>query len=143
MINLKNYIEESLDQNIITEFKDDKILVWIDDIRDPNEPKWKNWIKRNSPIPDPDDIHWVKSYNEFVNWVEKFGRPNCICFDHDLGDIGDHQEKTGYDCAKYMVEWCMDNVVKFPEYAIQSDNTPGRENISKYIENFKKHFRYK
>lgn len=124
----------------INEYKDDKILVWIDDIRDPQDKKWQDWIKSNCPLKDPDDIYWVKSYKEFCDWVDKYGRPTCISFDHDLGMKGDN-EKTGYDCAKYMVDWCMDNRVKFPLYSSQSDNGPGRKNIQSYIENFKKHFK--
>lgn len=48
--------------------------------------------------------------------------PDGICFDHDLGE-----EKTGYDCAKWLVDYCMDNNLKLPLYAIQSANPVGKE----------------
>lgn len=118
-----------------------KSLIWIDDIRDPNKHIWKNWINRQF-TPSYNHIIWLKSYDDCVAWIKKNGLPNAICFDHDLGDVDKgHQEKTGYDCAKYIVDYCMDNNEPFPPYAIQSDNGPGRQNIESYIENFKKHWR--
>lgn len=52
--------------------------------------------------------------------------------------IESYNEKTGYDCCKYLVDFCMDNHCDFPQYAIQSDNGPGSDNIDKYIKNFRK-----
>ena len=45
------------------------------------------------------EITQVYDYNEFVDWIEKNGIPDWIFFDHDLGE-----EKTGMDCAKWLVE---------------------------------------
>ncbi len=77
--------------------------------------------------------------------------PDLISFDHDLGDYqalhsagyieGDlpENEKTGYHCIKYLIDYCMDNNLKLPECIVHSANTVGKENIEKYIENYKKH----
>lgn len=116
------------------------VLVWIDDIRDPYEPIWQNWIKKNFGT-NNFDITWIKSYKEFVKFVDKNGLPSNVSFDHDLGDIEDpNNEKTGYDCAKYIVDYCMDNDRDIPNYRIQSDNGPGRENIDKYLQNYHKFY---
>lgn len=48
-------------------------------------------------------------------------------------------EKTGYDCAKWLVEHCMDNGLKYPAYEVHSMNPVGAERIRSYIENAKKH----
>ena len=118
----------------------DGVLVWIDDIRDPQESTWQNWIKKNFGTNDF-DITWIKSYKEFVDFVDKNGLPSNVSFDHDLGDIEDpNNEKTGYDCAKYIVDYCMDNDRDIPNYRIQSDNGPGRENIDKYLQNYHKFY---
>jgi len=77
---------------------------------------------------NPPDSSWdvVRSYAAFVEYVEKNGVPDVISFDHDLGaehykeysrienarlegrieSIQYHsfEEKTGYDCAKWLVE---------------------------------------
>ena len=116
------------------------VLISIDDIRDPQEPTWQNWIKKNFGT-NYFDITWVKSYKEFVDFVDKNGLPSNVSFDHDLGNVEDpDNEKTGYDCAKYIVDYCMNNDRDIPNYRIQSDNGPGRENIDKYLQNYHKFY---
>ena len=118
----------------------DGVLIWIDDIRDPQESIWQNWIKKNFGTNDF-DITWIKSYKEFVDFVNKNGLPSNVSFDHDLGDVEDpDNEKTGYDCAKYIVDYCMDHNRDIPNYRIQSDNGPGAENIDKYLQNYHKFY---
>lgn len=114
-----------------------KVLMWIDDLRDPST---QDWIERFSPIGTLCKVVWLKSYDEVVDYINTKGLPTAVCFDHDLGDIDNpDDEKTGYDCAKFIADYCMDHHKKYPLYNIQSDNGPGRENIHKFIQNFKKH----
>ena len=47
-------------------------------------------------------------------------------------------EKTGYDCTKWLVNFCMDNNLKLPDYYSHSMNTVGRRNILGYLDNFVK-----
>ncbi len=47
-------------------------------------------------------------------------------------------EKTGYDCAKWLVNFCMDNNLELPEYYAHSMNTVGRRNILGYLDNYVK-----
>ena len=106
-----------------------KKLLWLDDYRNPFENDWIVF----SPIDKPFDVIWIKSYSEFVNWIQQNGLPDGICFDHDLGE-----EKTGYDCAKWLVEYCLDNKQRPPKYNIQSANPVGKENISGLFKSFLK-----
>lgn len=106
-----------------------KKLLWLDDIRNPLEGDWLTY----SPI-SHDEVIWVKSYNEFVFWIKTNGLPDAICFDHDLGM--DVEEKTGHDCAKWLVNYCMDNNKKLPLYNIQSANPVGKDNIDGLLKNF-------
>lgn len=129
-----------------------KKLLWLDDCRDPNTDDWLVF----SPIGRTVDVHWVKSYAEFVNWITQNGLPEGICFDHDLGKEFEinllkkgaskklarqlkQEEKTGYDAAKWLVDYCMQHSLNLPLYNIQSANPVGKENISSYLENFKRH----
>lgn len=86
----------------------------------------------------------VRSFNEFIDVVNKRGLPKLVSFDNDLGDVNIKKfsnfdfEKTGYDCTKWLCDYCLDNNLKFPEYYIHSMNPTGRENIRTYIENYKK-----
>jgi len=91
-----------------------------------------------SYAPEFDDkrgaVHWVKSYKEFVEWIQDHGLPTKICFDNDLGP----NQKEGKDCAKWLIEYCLDNELPLPEYRVQSANTPAREYISGLLASFNK-----
>jgi len=82
--------------------------------------------------------------------------PDGICFDHDLGEdvardkvsngmskrqvrIQKRETKSGYDCAKWLVEYCMDRDLDIPEIGIQSANPVGADNIRGLLLNYKKH----
>ena len=125
-------------------------LLWLDDIRDPLEDNWLVF----SPI-TPTEVVWVKSYQAFVDWIIENGLPEAICFDHDLGmevalaarakgvskrksRLLKQEEKTGYDCAKWLVEYCMKKGVKHPPYMVHSMNPVGKLNIESYIESYNK-----
>jgi hypothetical protein len=107
-----------------------KTLLWLDDIRNPFENSWLVF----SPIEQPFDVIWVKSYNEFTKWIKKNGLPTAICFDHDLGNTA-----TGYDAALFLTYYCQASREKLPLYNIQSANPVGKENIRSLLENYKKH----
>lgn len=86
----------------------------------------------------------VKNYDEFVKYIGENGVPDVISFDHDLADahyiskfnqIGSYNdelfdERTGYHCAKWFINWCMDRDIIFDtEILIHSMNPTGSENI--------------
>ena len=99
--------------------------IWLDDFRAPM-------------IPQTETIAWVKNYDEFVGQVKAFGKhiSECIVhFDHDLGE-----DKSGYDCAKWLVDWCIENDYAVPDYDIQSSNPVGRQNIESVFESYWKVF---
>ena len=104
-----------------------KILLWLDDIRDPNDSKW-----REKYLLDEYEIVWVKNHQELVSYIKENGLPYTIGFDHDLGD----DYETGYDSAKWLVEYVMDNNLNLPQWFIQSDNPVGRKNINSYLINY-------
>lgn len=102
-------------------------LLWLDDSRDPMT---RNWLVF-SPIP-PSEVIWVKNYDQFVDWISINGLPDAICFDHDIGS-----DKSGYDCAKWLVDYCMDNDLDLPLWNIQSANPVGKDNINSLLIRFK------
>ena len=104
-------------------------LLWLDDIRDPNT---GDWLEKYSPIGTYDiDVVWVKSYKEFVVHIAAYGLPDAICFDHDLGE-----GKSGYDAAKWVVNFCLDFQVPPPLYNVQSSNPRGKEDIIAIMNNY-------
>jgi len=128
-----------------------RTLLWLDDIRNPFI---GDWLLQYSPDyyymeTSEQQVVWVKTYKEFCKWITENGLPEVICFDHDLADrYYDNQtqtehtiwhEKTGYDCAKWLVDFCMDNNVELPKWRIQSANEVGKENIDKLFKNYLKY----
>ena len=99
----------------------------------------------------------VKNYQEFVEWISKNGIPTMISFDHDLADehydIGcacgwsndfpeEFTEKTGLDCAKWLVNFCIENninKVDFPDFHVHSMNPIGSERIRNYLHDYLTH----
>ena len=54
-------------------------------------------------------------------------------------DYDNIKEKTGLDCAKFLVEYCADENQPLPEYLVHSANPVGKKNIESFLENAKKH----
>ena len=99
----------------------------------------------------------VRSYDEFVKFIESKWEqgefPAVVSFDHDLGD--DHygipvteetyeavftglEEKTGLDCVKWLINFCLEKGRKLPDFMVHSMNTVGAKNIYTLLENFRK-----
>ena len=119
--------------------------IYLDDVRTPTQGVGED----NQP--------WVvvRSYDEFVEKVNEIGLENIqmVSLDHDLGDTAMTEwknnvyhnyelnydnitEKTGYDCAKWLVEQWMDGkpVVTVMTH---SANAIGSANIMGYINNYR------
>jgi len=129
-----------------------KKLLWLDDVRNPFV---YDWLMRYAPQwdEDRDNVVWVKNYTDFCKWITENGLPDTIAFDHDLSDFQSMKtgfpdimedietpltELTGMDCAKWLVDYCMDNELPLPKWEIQSANPVGRDNINGLLTNFNK-----
>ena len=111
-----------------------KILIWLDDLRNPNDPHWKAWLDSWSPIGRTGvDIVWLKSFKELKLYLLCHSLPDAICFDHDLGE-----GPSGYDAAKYIIDRCIDDDLPLPLFWSQSSNPAGKENIIRLLTNFGK-----
>ena len=126
-----------------------KYNLFLDDIRIPYD------VFKLTILPiyeNNDDWVIVKSFNEFVDTLIEKGIPDVISFDHDLSYDAylpinqtneilyeNLEEKTGYDAAKWLVDYCVENDKDIPMYYVHSANPVGAENIKNYLENAKKH----
>jgi hypothetical protein len=114
--------------------------IYLDDVRTPVDVE--NWVL-------------VRSYEEFVDKVSQIGLENIelISLDHDLGDTAmaewhknvyhnytldynNIKEKTGYDCAKWLVDQWMEGQPVVDVYT-HSANAIGSANIMGYINNYR------
>lgn len=102
--------------------------IFLDDERFPSQVSWVE-------LPSAD---WIvlRSYQEFVNYITINGVPKIISFDNDLGYSTSMAEKTGYDCAKWLVDYCLDKNENLPEYYVHSMNPVARDYIKCLLRNF-------
>ncbi|MDH6252549.1 hypothetical protein M2347_002276 [Chryseobacterium sp. H1D6B] len=118
-----------------------KRLLFLDDVRYPLEAY--HYTKEDIFLRK--DWHIVRNYEQFINRIKDNGLPEMISFDHDLGDEHylnsdslEYTEKTGYDCAKWLIEYCMDHYLDLPKFYSHSMNPVGKERIIGILVNFKK-----
>lgn len=86
---------------------------------------------------DPNKWTIARDYFEFVEIVNKhFDQIELVSFDHDLACYRDGEEFTGKTAVDYLINYCLDNGKKFPNWYVHTDNTNGRENIISVILNY-------
>ena len=120
--------------------KKEKIWLYLDDVRTPTDDRWQV----------------VRNYNQFVSHVRLNGLENyeVISLDHDLGEEAMNEfynnalpnfklnydnilnEKTGYDCAKWLVAESMTTKIPLPQIYVHSANPIGSANIMGYVNNY-------
>jgi hypothetical protein len=128
-----------------------KYSLFLDDMRNPEDVKWIEL-----PL-----INWVvvRNYDQFVETITRYGLPLRVSFDHDLADehyreytaahdkkmitcgtirYDQFAEKTGYDCAKWMAQYCVDNNLPIPSYYLHTMNGIGAKNIFSILESARK-----
>ena len=119
--------------------------LFLDDLRSPKEV----YGYTNVPLYLANDWVIVRTYDEFVQAIEKMGVPYLVSYDHDLGtehyrhqsDIPYDQfvDKTGFHCAKWLIDYCIDNKMKIPTNVfIHSMNLTGAQNIKSLFDTYKK-----
>lgn len=124
-----------------------KTALYLDDVRTPTEniPGYKPW-------------NVVRNYDEFEKWIVENGVPDLVSFDHDLAEehmndyykqlldngfqhpnYGQYKEKSGLDCARFLVEYCQKMNTPLKQCAVHSHNPVGATNIQSFINGFHKH----
>lgn len=113
--------------------------LFLDDERMPND---VTWVLIGDVGSWGADWQIVRSLIEGQDWVRKNGFPDVISFDHDLGPdhyAGNFDDgKTGYDFAKWLIEYDMDTntMPRNFKFTIHSKNPIGGENIRSLLNNY-------
>lgn len=124
-----------------------KTALYLDDQRTPTE-----------TLPDYHPWNVVRNYDEFEEWIVRNGVPDLVSFDHDLAeehiddyfrqfqqqgfqnpDYTNYKEKTGLDCANFLVEYCQKMDVPLKRCCVHSANPVGAKNIQSFINGFNRH----
>jgi hypothetical protein len=119
--------------------RENKIYLYLDDVRTPTDDRWQV----------------VRNYEEFAAHIRMRGLENyeVISLDHDLGDTAMQEyynnvrdnytidyknitEKTGMDCAKWLVAESMTKKIPLPQIYVHSANPIGSANMMGYINNY-------
>lgn len=122
----------------MAEGKPNKYL-FLDDIREPRNVYTYTYLE----IFNNKKWDVVRDYEQFTEWITKNGLPEYVSFDHDLADQhynpehDTYTEKTGYDCALWLVDYCIDNEFKFPSFYCHSMNPIGKTRINSLLNQFK------
>lgn len=117
----------------------EKMYLYLDDVRIPTEGNWEV----------------VRNYDEFISHIKLNGLENyeVISLDHDLGesamqeyytnvkpnyelDYKRIEEKTGMDCARFLVAESITKNIPLPQIYVHSANPIGTHNILGYINNY-------
>jgi len=124
--------------------RNERIWLYLDDVRTPLDEKWEV----------------VTNYDEFVSHIKMNGLDSyeVISLDHDLGetamkeyynnakpnfqlDYNNIKEKTGMDCARWLISESMTSGIPLPQIYVHSANPIGSANIIGYINNYLKNQR--
>ena len=116
-----------------------KYKIYLDDVREPLDHSWL----------------CVDSYDAFVRIINFIGLENieAISLDHDLGpsaidefynnvsknfqlNYDNIYEKTGLDCAKWLVSKAIDSNIDLPQVYVHSANPIGSSNMMGYINSY-------
>ena len=119
--------------------RNEKMYLYLDDVRIPTEGNWEV----------------VRNYDEFVAHIKLNGLENyeVISLDHDLGESAMQEyytnvkphyeldykridEKTGMDCARFLVSESISKNIPLPQIYVHSANPIGTHNILGYINNY-------
>lgn len=102
--------------------------LFIDDERNPADVSWM-------AIPFVGTTIVARTFDHVKDLVAEHGVPAHVSFDHDLANFDpEGNELTGYTCAKWLVDYCVENKILFPSYTVHSMNPIGRKRIIDYIE---------
>jgi len=128
-----------------------KYNLYLDDLREPVQSFHITLHKAYLSL----DWLVVRNYEEFQNAILTHGIPDVLSLDHDLADehydpdlygsetyneLYDKFEfKTGYDCAKWLIEHCIDTSQKLPRsIMIHTQNCDGGANMKSLFETYYK-----
>lgn len=128
-----------------------KYNLFLDDVRSPAGA----FKHTKNPALIYEEWQVKRSYDEFVEMITQNGLPVKVSFDHDLAAPHYHEsmfidgkvymkyletvsEKTGMDCVKWLVNYCIDNGKKFPIWYLHTMNPVGEENMRSYINSYLK-----
>lgn len=135
------------------EEKEPTTFLFLDDIRMPAQAYIHDHRTTLNQYSGIANFKWdiVRTYDEFVAWIDKNGIPDVVSFDNDLDPLKEVEkfdammvsgnynsdelvQKTGIDCAKFMIDKCIKEQTPIPKYFVHSANPLARPIIKGLLE---------
>lgn len=123
--------------------------LFLDDIRSPAQVVW-------AKLPENVSWHISRSFKDFREALLLNGIPDFVAFDCDLAEehytwanrneflvkqyAGEFQEKTGIDCAIFLIKQCKVGNRRPPEFVVHSMNVVGGGEITRLMIEAQKEF---
>jgi hypothetical protein len=122
--------------------------LFLDDWRIPRDCATYMWQRKVNCTVFHEEWDIVRSYGQFKSWIIENGIPDLVAFDYDLADVEELKEElpfeywfnldenrvyTGLDCVIFLLNYCKERNLNFPEYIIHSANPDGSDEIKKLL----------
>ena len=113
-------------------------VLWLDDVRDPQKYLMKKADKESGALDNNLKFYndfkseyepkfvWVRTFEEFTDYILEHGVPEFVSFDHDLGK----GLKKGAECAAWLKNYCAREGKPLPKFYAHSANPNGRREIN-------------
>lgn len=122
-----------------------KKFLFLDDLRSPEQIENEIIKELSSTV----DHKWyvVRTYKEYTEWIMKFGLPDFISFDYELGGLFEtHQftewfslelgrEYNGLDCLEWTLDYCRLGAHDFPNYMVHSSDISATHCMYDFVKN--------
>jgi hypothetical protein len=123
--------------------------LFLDDWRMPKDCAQYMWQRRVDCRIFHEEWDIVRSYGQFVNWIDKNGIPDVVSFDYDLDDVEELKEELpieewfnieenysykGTDCLRYLIRKCSEIGRTLPKCIIHSANPDGCDELKQLID---------
>lgn len=119
----------------------EKQIIFLDDERHLSDVTWVDYSKWQGAYVLVNRTAarlkaYIKHYGKYFDW-----KNTLFSLDHDLQEFNEktHEETTGYDFAKWLIDYCIETGVPLQDLniVVHSQNPIGKENIEKYFSNAK------
>ena len=122
--------------------------LFLDDWRVPKDCAQYMWQRRVDCRIFHEEWDIVRSYGQFIDWIEKNGIPSVVSFDYDLDDVEELKEDlpieewfdleenrayNGADCLRYLIRKCREDKRPLPQCIIHSANPDGCDEMKELV----------
>lgn len=73
----------------------------------------------------------VWDYDEFTSFIRHFHLPDLVLFEYDLDE-----EQQSYECAKFLINYCLENNLHLPSFKVYGISHNSRKDLRSLLADF-------